>query len=393
MTPFEISLDRLLTVETQRFANDWLFKWHNLNIEGHTVDVDRFDGGMIHLGGIKFGDQQQQIFWQAISRYMNRKVHETFSEWDLATRSYPDPLRRASIDGIERRLRQFVANIVARSTETDRALRGQGYPGKVQSFESSSYAVSADFEISKLANAHKSLFEQVTMAKRIPQNTTDAEIRRRFLLALYESRHNGDGWVAVNDIIFSGGEPISAGRIASAGRYLADKGSIDWKTTQASINGPFVGMGRIRAQGIEEIELGVEAKGVAAGATLSRTANSLGDATAIFPTIYPADASGAVTVQNYITINVHSAEFKELNAKIDELLTELTKSNVIAGEVKDKLIAEINAGRTLLSAPKPDRNIIDLLLVKPLLYIADKGATAMIGGLASLLLARLLGMI
>jgi len=113
----------------------------------------------------------------------------------------------------------------------------------------------------------------------------------------------------------------------------------------------------------------------------------------IVPTLYPGDASGTVAVQDHISINVQSTEFQEFSAKMDELISELKKSNMIAGEVRDQLIAELTAGRTLLSAPKPDRKMIDLLLVKPLMYIADKAASAAIGALAALAVGKLLGML
>jgi acetyl esterase/lipase len=89
MTPFEVSLQSELDLEQYRFGNEWLFRWRNLNIEGKTVDVDRFDGGRITLGEITFGDQQQSIFWQAIGRYLNGKVHSTFQKWDEETKGYP----------------------------------------------------------------------------------------------------------------------------------------------------------------------------------------------------------------------------------------------------------------------------------------------------------------
>jgi hypothetical protein len=58
--------------------------------------------------------------------------------------------------------------------------------------------------------------------------------------------------------------------------------------------------------------------------------------------------------------------------------------------VRDQLSAEINAGTTLLKAPKVNRNWIDLLLVKPLKYIAEKGGSAVIGRLATAALEWLL---
>jgi hypothetical protein len=100
MTPFELSLENDLHVEWQRFANDWLFKWHGMTYEGGVTDVDDFRGGRIHYGGIKFEYQQQQIFWQAIDRYLLQKIHEIFKQWDAATGTYPSKIRLMSIDGV-----------------------------------------------------------------------------------------------------------------------------------------------------------------------------------------------------------------------------------------------------------------------------------------------------
>jgi hypothetical protein len=77
----------------------------------------------------------------------------------------------------------------------------------------------------------------------------------------------------------------------------------------------------------------------------------------VTPTVYPDQPDGTVIVQNHITINVRSAEFGELNKKLDELLALLRRSNEISGEVRDQLIAEIAAGRTLLTAPKRTQDL------------------------------------
>jgi hypothetical protein len=83
-TPFEIKVQNELDLEWQRFNNEWLFKWHALGYGGK-VEVDAFDGQKIHYGGIKFGDQQQAVFWQAIGRYLNHKVHDYFKRWETET--------------------------------------------------------------------------------------------------------------------------------------------------------------------------------------------------------------------------------------------------------------------------------------------------------------------
>jgi hypothetical protein len=101
----------------------------------------------------------------------------------------------------------------------------------------------------------------------------------------------------------------------------------------------------------------------------------------IVPTLYPDDPDGPVIVQNYITIKIESPEFRRLNAKIDELLEALRQSNE-RSEAHDQALAEIAAGKNLLTAPKPDRNLVDLLLLRPLKYLVEKAGSAIISELA-----------
>jgi hypothetical protein len=261
MTPFEINLDNDLDIEAQRFANEWLFYWHNLNIKGRKVDLDRFDGGRITYGGIKFGDQQQQVFWQAIGRYLNQKILEAFRAWDASTSAYPLPARRSSIDGVAQRLRQFVAQVITQSTDTDRALRGAGYPEQVQPFDSASYLARMNSEISKLGDAHKALIDQAPgIETRAPDGIVaeDAKLRGIFLMTLYSLRDNAGGWVPISESNFSESAPITRGKIASTGRYLAESGYINWKTLTGDNEGFVAGTGQITAAGIRLVE-GTEA--------------------------------------------------------------------------------------------------------------------------------------
>lgn len=160
MTPYELNLDHELNRATLDFRNQWLFKWHNINIERHLVDVDRFDGGRIQIGGVRFEGQPQQIYWQAINRYISQKVHGSFNEWDNATRSYPAIQRKNSLDGAENRLKTFAANIIRHSVETDRRLRGKGFPERIISFDASKFQTQAESEISRLAEAHRKLVDE-----------------------------------------------------------------------------------------------------------------------------------------------------------------------------------------------------------------------------------------
>jgi hypothetical protein len=111
-----------------------LFKWHGMSYAGGHTDVEDFRGGRIHYSGIKFGHQQQTVYWQAIDRYLRQKTHAVFKQWDAETQMYPLVTRRKSIDGVERALGRFVARILLDAVETDRRLRGGGYPQNVAPF-------------------------------------------------------------------------------------------------------------------------------------------------------------------------------------------------------------------------------------------------------------------
>jgi hypothetical protein len=112
----------------------------------------------------------------------------------------------------------------------------------------------------------------------------------------------------------------------------------------------------------------------------------------IIPTLYPREPDAAVIVQNHLTINVRSDEFRELNGKLGELLSLLRRSNEISGEVRDQLAAEIAAGKALLCAPKLDPSLIELLLKRPLTLKAAGAAIGAIAVAALGLLGKLTGL-
>ncbi|MFZ1963045.1 MAG: toll/interleukin-1 receptor domain-containing protein [Roseiarcus sp.] len=172
MTPFELTLQSELDVERQRFANQWLFPWHGMTYQGGVTDVDDFRGGRIHCSGFKFGAQQQQIFWQAIGRYLNQKVHETFKRWDEATRGYPSKLRNSSLDGTSDCLHRFAATIIRHATDTDRRLRGQGFPNKVDPFDATRYHSGADAEIERLKTGHLALMPEERSPEKVAREST-----------------------------------------------------------------------------------------------------------------------------------------------------------------------------------------------------------------------------
>lgn len=122
--PFDLGLQNDLEVEKRRFADEWLFRWHNLNIEGKSVDVDRFDGGKISYSGIRFDSETQRVFWQAVTRYLKNYVHQTFDRWSKETASYDASTRRQSLDHTEIILRGFANETIGNAIRTDHRVRG-----------------------------------------------------------------------------------------------------------------------------------------------------------------------------------------------------------------------------------------------------------------------------
>jgi hypothetical protein len=162
MTPFELSLRHELEIERQRFDSEWLFQWYNIRSERRIVDVPDYRGGRITMGGLRFDSQPQSIFWQALGRYLNGKVHDIFQRWDRETGAYPSELRRSSLDGTENLLRQFVAALMTRAHSTDQALRGEGTPKTDKALEGSSAHSHANVEIVRLKQAHEALLPVIS---------------------------------------------------------------------------------------------------------------------------------------------------------------------------------------------------------------------------------------
>ena len=110
----------------------------------------------------------------------------------------------------------------------------------------------------------------------------------------------------------------------------------------------------------------------------------------VVPTPYPNNPSEPLVRGDYLRLDIHSAEFRKLNTNLDALLVELVRSNQIAGELRDQLTAELQAGRAMLKAPKPDSNLLKALLLHPLTFLATAAAGGIIGEYANEALHALL---
>jgi hypothetical protein len=157
MTPFELSLQNELETETRRFHSQWIFPWYQITDRG--FDVESFDGGRIRLGGIAFGHQQQQIFWEAIGRYCAQKVIDIFKNWASETANYPPDIRRKSLKGAQVLTNQFIAGVFNHALRTDRALRGKGNPRSVPMHDVEGRRQKLKDHIEQVASSYLFLFK------------------------------------------------------------------------------------------------------------------------------------------------------------------------------------------------------------------------------------------
>jgi hypothetical protein len=104
--------------------------------------------------------------------------------------------------------------------------------------------------------------------------------------------------------------------------------------------------------------------------------------TLIAPTIYPAPPGDTVTVEDAVSINLGSAEFRDFKETIGRLCAAIEQSNEVSREVGDKLVAELQAGLKIIEAPKPSRKLIMLLLASPLFAASGIFAANFVGELA-----------
>jgi hypothetical protein len=103
---------------------------------------------------------------------------------------------------------------------------------------------------------------------------------------------------------------------------------------------------------------------------------------AIRPTIYPAPPGDTVTVEDAVSIDRRSPEFREFIEQMDRLIVAVQGSNEIVHEVGEQLVAELRAGVEYIKAPKPSRKVLYLLPGGALSWAAMNFATNFMGELA-----------
>jgi hypothetical protein len=107
-----------------------------------------------------------------------------------------------------------------------------------------------------------------------------------------------------------------------------------------------------------------------------------GNTLAVRPTIYPEPSGDTVTVEDAVSIDRRSPEFREFIEHMDRLIVAVQGSNEIVHEVGEQLVAELKAGVEYIKAPKPSRRVLYLLLGGALSWAAMNFATHFMGELA-----------
>ena len=100
-----------------------------------------------------------------------------------------------------------------------------------------------------------------------------------------------------------------------------------------------------------------------------------------------------MTVEDPVSINVHSAGFRDFLDLMGLLVERVEQSNEIHREVGQQIVAELNAGVEYLKAPKPSQKVLTLLLVVPLTAAATIAASTVIQETAKLALKALVKLI
>jgi hypothetical protein len=130
-TPFGHRLENELANEYRRMDSEWFFRWHALNYgTGQLVDVDRFDGGRIRIGGVEFWGSTELVYWDAVARYIHNKINEVFERTEQEMRTVGSQRAAELAEDTARALAPFFQRILAHAVDTDRRLKGRGFPDK-----------------------------------------------------------------------------------------------------------------------------------------------------------------------------------------------------------------------------------------------------------------------
>lgn len=125
LTPIGSRLRIALDTEHRRMQNEWFFKWHFIKGD-RPVEIESFDGKPIVYGGIKFSGTARTVYWDAIQRYLRKKISTLFDELENELQKYPVEVREQALGEAVVFINGFSGQIRNAAIEKDRILRGNG---------------------------------------------------------------------------------------------------------------------------------------------------------------------------------------------------------------------------------------------------------------------------
>lgn len=125
MTPTASRLKARLDERRRWFANEWFCRWHFIGKDG-PVTIDSFDGRGIHQGGVEFGGDVRELYWETLVRGVKKEITEQLAWVDREVRQYNSEAVLRAIDECAGQLMSFVRVIRRLAVAKDRLLRGNG---------------------------------------------------------------------------------------------------------------------------------------------------------------------------------------------------------------------------------------------------------------------------
>jgi hypothetical protein len=392
MTPFGLTLQYRLENETHRMQNEWFFKWHQIGRD-QSVEIDSFDGKMIHYGGIAYWGTAREIYWDTLKRYISVKINDIFVEVENALSHYPIEMSLQIVEDIVGLLKSFNIRIASLAVEKDKILRGNGteFPSPDQGrgrdlLQTSNIDIRAtalnQMIALKLAAAEKSGKVEIKRSGE-KSNMSFREFKEELLISIA---------ILAKAIPTTQLEPLDVatarklfyreGWLRQAVKALDDQGHI--KAIFFMGGGDNVGMRvQITGDGLEHAEELCHEAGLDLYEEIDQY--NKGDNTIEIESFIAVPASDRI-----VKINHNSTEYKKIVDGLSEVSEAARTSNSLSLEnvdEKDQHIAEIEAGKKLMEAPQADARLVDRLVIPALKWILAKAAETVLNNIVTALIA------
>jgi hypothetical protein len=213
--------------------------------------------------------------------------------------------------------------------------------------------------------------------------------------------HVDDEFFELKDAADRLGQRYQNGWIYKAAEVLKRRGWADFRGVSPGMDSPLAlrvtGDGMLARQELlgrlTDNLTPVEALGTSAprAADSKQPTPALGHAITISPTIYALGPNASILVgqTNALTVDRGSAAFRQFEDQVAALIEELRGSNELDADAKGQLTGELRAGLEIVKTPKPERNVVQAFLVRPLQWIAKEFVSGSIRALAATALATL----